>query len=94
MLLEFLAGYLIGRAIGEVISIVVDAFLDEDALEEEILGEYDDAFYILIQEKKANAITVGIFDEDVEVIETGVEVSSDEGVSDSFYEGQVLELHS
>ena len=84
-----LIGYASGYAAGTVIGAVVDWFIDDDSLRDCIEEEYDDAFYLLIEEKKKNAVKVGIFDVEEECIED-VELQSERGVSNSLYEGQII----
>ena len=96
-------GYAIGTAVGvavdtakdvidttsELVDRFVTWFISEDSLGEYIKEEYDDAFYLLIEEKKRNALKVGIFNNQEDVIEN-IELQSDKGVSDSIYEGQII----
>lgn len=85
-------GGAIGGAIGGVISLVIDVFLDENSIRDEVHTRYPNALKLLIQEKKANAVKVGIFREYDDEIETGIEISSSEGVSDNLYVGQEIYL--
>lgn len=86
---SFLTGALIGGAGGVVIGAVVDWFIDDDSLSECITEEYEDAFKLLIKEKKKTAIKVGIFDEEEDLLDD-VEIQSEQGVSDSLYVGKVI----
>ncbi len=88
-LTSFIFGGLVGGAAGAVLGAVVDWFIDDESLGDYIKEEYDDAFKLLIQEKKKNAVQVGIFDVCEDEIET-VEIQSESGVSNSIYKGQVI----
>ena len=79
-------------AAGAVISFVIDVLLDEDSVGKQIKNKYPDALKLLIQEKKKNAVKVGIFGEYDKEIETGVEITSSQGVSDNLYVGQLIYL--
>lgn len=85
-------GGLVGGAAGALISFVIDVFLDVDSIGEEIQIHYPDALKLLIQEKKKNAVKVGIFGEYDKEIETCVEITSSQGVSDNLYVGQLIYL--
>lgn len=84
-----LLGGLIGGAGGAVLGAIVDWFIDDDTLTESIEEEYEDAFKLLIKEKKKNAVKVGIFDEENDLLDD-VEIQSNSGVSDSLYKGRVI----
>lgn len=86
---SMLIGGLYGAAAGAVLGAVVDWFIDEDTLSQAVVEEYDDAFKLLIKEKKKKAVKVGIFDDDNELLDD-VEIQSNEGVSDSLYKGQII----
>ena len=77
-------------AAGAAIAYAINVFLDQDSLRNEVRRHHSDAFKLLIEEKKNNAVKVGIFDEYDEEIESGVEVSSSQGVSNKLYVGQVI----
>ncbi len=85
-------GGAVGGAAGAFLGFVIDVFLDEDSIGDEVLVHYPDALKLLIQEKKSNAVKVGIFGEYDEEIETGVEISSSQGISDNLYVGQEIYL--
>ncbi len=87
-----IVGGLIGGAAGSVIGYAIGFFLDEISLGDEVRNHYPDALKLLIQEKKHNAVKVGIFGEYGEEIENGVEISSSQGVSDNLYVGQEIYL--
>lgn len=89
LLTSIAIGYATGYAAGTVLGAVVDWFIDEDSLSDCIEQEYDNAFYILIEEKKKSAVKVGIFDYEEDIIED-IELQSESGVSSSLYEGQVI----
>lgn len=83
------------KIVGAAIPVVALSYLackgiiDAGFLKKRIKEECPDSFKILIKEKKKNAVKVGIFDEN----ECGLgdmTVKSEEGVSDSIYEGQVI----
>ena len=84
-----LLGGMIGGASGAVLGAVVDWLIDDDTLTESIQEEYDDAFKLLIKQKKQNAVKVGIFDSE-ETLLDDVEIQSEQGVSDSLYQGKVI----
>lgn len=92
-LLSLIGGALLGGAIGgatgAVLGAVVDWLIDDDSLSESIHEEYDDAFKLLIKQKKKDAVKVGIFDYDEDLIDD-VEIQSQQGVSDSLYVGKVI----
>ncbi len=85
-------GGAVGGATGAIVSFLLDIFLDEGTLSNEVHIRYPDALKLLIEERKKNAVKVGIFGEDEIVIESGVEISSSEGVSDNLHVGQVIYL--
>lgn len=85
-------GGLIGGATVTIIDFFIDVFLDEDSIGNEIHTHYPEALKLLIQEKKSNAVKVGIFGKNEEEIETGVEITSSQGVSDNLYVGQEIYL--
>lgn len=89
LLTSIAISYATGYAAGTVLGAVVDWFIDEDSLSDCIEQEYDNAFYILIEEKKKSAVKVGIFDYEEDIIED-IELQSESGVSSSLYEGQVI----
>ncbi len=89
LITSMLVGYATGYAAGAVLGAVVDWFIDDESLKNCIEEEYDNAFYILIEEKKKSAVKVGIFDYEEDRIED-VELQSESGVSSSLYEGQVI----
>ena len=43
-----------------------------------------------MEEKKKNSVSVGIFDEEEDIIADGVEIESEQGVSDDLYVGQII----
>lgn len=87
-----LVGGAVGGAAGAVIGFAVGFFLDEESLGNEVQVRYPEALKILIQKKKKNAVNVGIFGINDEEIETGIEISSSQGVSDNLYVGQEIYL--
>lgn len=86
---SFITGALIGGASGAVLGAIVDWFVDDDSLSECITEEYEDAFKLLIKEKKKTAVKVGIFDEEEDLLDD-VEIQSEQGVSNSLYVGKVI----
>lgn len=84
-----LLGGIIGGAGGYALGAIVDWFIDDDTLTESIEEEYDDAFKLLIKEKKNNAVKVGIFNESNDLLDD-VEIQSSSGVSNSLYKGKVI----
>lgn len=82
-------GGIIGGAAGAAIGAIVDWFIDEDSLRNCVSDEYENAFKILIKEKKSQAIDVGIFTDKNELLDEG-EIRSESGVSSSLYKGQVI----
>ena len=85
-------GGAVGSVAGALISFVIDIFLDEDSIGNEVQVRYPDAIKLLIQDRKKNAVKVGIFGEYDDEIETGVEITSSQGISDDLYVGQVIYL--
>lgn len=94
MILEVLAAALLGglggAAVGAGIGFIIGCFIDDDTLRSEIGLRYDDAFILLIEEKKKKSVCVGIFDEEEDIIADGVEIESEQGVSDDLYVGQII----
>ncbi len=89
---SYLIGHALGTAAAAVIEFVIDVFIDEESLQDEIEERYPEAFKLLIKEKKKTAVNVGIFDVCDDVIESNVEISSSEGVSNDLYVGQEIYL--
>lgn len=86
------AAALVGGVVGGGITVLIDVFIDENSIGDKIHARYPDALKLLIQEKKSNAVKVGIFGEYDKEIETGIEISSSQGVSDNLYVGQEIYL--
>ncbi|MCF0184795.1 MAG: hypothetical protein HUK01_10790 [Bacteroidaceae bacterium] len=82
-----------GYSVGTVVQFVLDVLIDEDTLGNEVQNRYPEALKLLIQQKKRNAVNVGIFDECDNEIASDVEISSSEGVSDNLYVGQEIYLY-
>ena len=76
--------------IGGVIFVAIKYVINAKALKNIAHHQCPDAWKIIIQEKKQNAVRIGIFDEN-DNVET-MEISSDEGVSNRLHEGQVILL--
>lgn len=87
-----LIGGAAGSVAGALISFVIDVFIDEDSIGNEVQIRYPDALKLLIQEKKSSAIKIGIFGENDREIENSVEISSSQGISDHLYVGQEIYL--
>jgi hypothetical protein len=87
-----LAGAVIGSAVGGLISISINFFINAKSLKEIVHYQCPGALAILIEEKKKNAIKVGIFDEDCEIIDGDIEITSDKGISNRLHEGQLIYL--
>lgn len=85
-------GGVVGGAAGALIGWAIEVFLDEDSIKNEVQTHYPDALKLLIQEKKKNAVKVGIFEENKEDIATEIEISSSQGVSNNLYVGQEIYL--
>ena len=85
-------GGLIGGTVGGLIGWTIGKIIDETSLKNEVKIKYQDALKILIQEKKKNAVNVGIFGEYEKCIEDSVDITSDKGVSDELYVGQEIWL--
>lgn len=86
---SWLIGGIIGGVGGAVLGAVVDWFVDEDSIVTAISEEYNNAFRLLIKQKKETAVKVGIFDDEDDLIDD-IEIQSKSGISDSIYEGQVI----
>ena len=85
---------LYGAAAGIAVNIVfgiIDAFLDEDTVSEEVRNQCPEALKILI-EKKDKAVNVGIFSDETTLIQDDVEIQTTKGVSDNLYVGQEIYL--
>ena len=86
------AGGAAGFAAGSTIAWAIGKIIDADTLKDEVKVKYQDALKLRIQEKKKNAVNVGIFGENEDCIEDSVDITSDKGVSDELYVGQVILL--
>ena len=72
----FLLPLLYGAAAGVAVNIVfgiIDAFLDEDTVSEEVRNQCPEALKILI-EKKDKAANVGIFSDETTLMQDDVEI--------------------
>ena len=90
----FLLPLLYGAAAGIAVNIVfgiIDAFLDEDTVSEEVRNQCPEALKILI-EKKDKAANVGIFSDETTLMQDDVEIQTTKGVSDNLYVGQEIYL--
>lgn len=83
-------GSVVGGAAGALVGWAIDYFLDEDSIGTEVKTRYSEAFKILIQKKKKQAVNIGIFSDETTIIESDLEIESTSGISDSLYEGQVI----
>lgn len=81
-----------GFAAGSTIAWVICKIIDETSLKDEVKIKYPNALKLLIKEKKKHAVNVGIFGENEDCIEDSVDITSDKGVSDELYVGQVILL--
>ena len=91
----FLLPLLYGAAAGIAVNIVfgiIDAFLDEDTVSEEVRNQCHEALKILIEKKKDKAVNVGIFSDETTLIQDDVEIQTTKGVSDNLYVGQEIYL--
>ena len=91
----FLLPLLYGAAAGVAVNIVfgiIDAFLDEDTVSEEVRNQCHEALKILIEKKKDKAVNVGIFSDETTLIQDDVEIQTTKGVSDNLYVGQEIYL--
>lgn len=70
----------------------IGSVLDEDSIKNEVRNQFPKALYLLIQEKKKKAVNVGIFGDNNYKIQNSIEISSNQGVSDSLYVGQKIYL--
>lgn len=82
-------GGAIGGAVGGIFGYVIACIIDEDSIKDVATKNNDNAFKLLIKQKKTKAVKVGIFDDKDDIIED-VEIKSEKGVSSSIYEGQVI----
>lgn len=87
-----LFGGFAGGAASALIGFVIDVFLDEDSLSDEVRVRYPNALKLLIQKKKKTAVKVGIFNDYKNKPNRSVDISASKGVSDNLYEGQVIYL--
>lgn len=105
--LSIVAGALIGGAVGTAVGTLIDTVIElycritGDVLYEETCNVVQDAigrtdgFIALIQEKKKNAIKVGIFEEvDEEEYESygSIEFKTDEGIDRNLKKGEAFYL--
>jgi hypothetical protein len=101
--LSFVVGALIGGAVGTLIDTVIELYcrITGDVLYEETCNVVQDAigrtdgFIALIQEKKKNAIKVGIFEEvDEEEYESygSIEFETEEGIDRNLKKGEAFYL--
>lgn len=89
---SLVAGGVAGAAVA-AICIVVDWFLDEDTISEEIRArdEFKNSIKAIIKSKSYRKVDVGIFG--AQEVELGsMELTSQKGVSDKLYVGQVIYL--
>ena len=90
-LLPLLYGAVAGVAVNIVFGII-DAFLDEDTVSEEVRNQCHEALKILIEKKKDKAVNVGIFSDETTLMQDDVEIQTTKGVSDNLYVGQEIYL--
>lgn len=81
-------------AISPFITLSLLLFISPNVLKQETKRHYPNAFAIMIKKKKKDAVNVGIFDEEDNVIAPNVEFKSKVGISKSLYVGQKIYLHS
>lgn len=95
-MLDYLLSYLLRSAsvtiFRSAIEWVIDKIIDATSLKDEVKVKYPDALKLIIQEKKKNAVNVGIFGEYEECIEKSVDITSDKGVSDELHVRQEIWL--
>lgn len=70
-------------------AIVIRTVINKKKIKEEAKRRCPDALYALIQEKKKNAVNVGIFDEEEDKIDQ-FDLESESGVDYDLYEGQKI----
>ena len=70
---------------------VIHRKINERRLKEAIKKEFSNAIKMIINDKSTKKVNVGIFDEENDKIKD-LEVTSDDGVSDELYVGQVIYL--
>ena len=75
-----------------VCRLISDIFLDDTSVANQLHIKYPDALKLLIKKKKRNAINVGIFKDETNEIVPSLEITSEKGVSDNLYVGQVIYL--
>lgn len=75
--------------IGVAGAIVVTYVITSNKIKEETKNYYPDAFKLLIKEKKKNAVDVGIFDKNDNLL-GNEEIQSSKGVSKSIHKGQCI----
>ena len=80
----------VGGAIGGLIGLVIEGILDESSISNEVRIKCPEALKIEIEKKKHMAVDVGIFNKSEDKIATGVEIQSEQGVSDNLYVGQII----
>ena len=76
--------------IGAVCCIVIAGIITYQSIWEAITKEFPNSIKILIKEKSRKAVHVGIFDSYGDKIKDDVEIRSEDGVSSSIKEGQII----
>ena len=80
------------RFIGDLVETVVSVIIDLLTIKDEVRQKVPNAFKILIQKKKANAVNVGIFDkQNTPICPMNIEGS---GVQDELHVGQTIYLYN
>lgn len=72
--------------------IVISVLLDELAIKDAVKQECPEALKAVIEKKKSDAISVGIFDKNYNKIESTT-IRSEQGVSDSLFVGQEIYIY-
>lgn len=89
---EALVGLFIGGTVAALVSLAVDVFLDEKEVRENVRKKCPEALKAVIQEKKKNAIKVGIYKNNDREISSEMEITTSKGVSDNLHVGKIIML--
>lgn len=78
-----------GALTGAATALLIDFFIDESSIADSVSHKYENAFKVLIKDKKTRTVDVGIFDETNAFIDD-MTIESDKGVSASLRIGQEI----
>lgn len=75
-----------------LVSLAVNVFLDEKEVRKTVSKKCPEALKAVIQEKKKNAIKVGIYKNNDREISSEMEITTSKGVSDNLHVGKIIML--